>query len=76
MFNFGVVMFVIGLGIWQFQFGVVEMVVEWVFWCGYWYIDIVFVYGNEKEVGQGIRVFGVFCEEIWLIMKLDNDWYY
>lgn len=32
-------------------------------------------YGNEAEVGEGIRASGVSREEIWLTTKLDNPWH-
>ena len=34
-----------------------------------------FAYGNEKEVGQGIKASGVPREEIWVTTKLDNPWH-
>lgn len=74
--NSGAVMPAIGLGTWQSQPGAVEMAVEWALRCGYRHIDTAFAYGNEKEVGQGIRASGVPREEIWLTTKLDNDWHH
>jgi glycerol 2-dehydrogenase (NADP+) len=32
-------------------------------------------YGNEAEVGRGIKNSGVPREEIWLTTKLDNPWH-
>ena len=32
-------------------------------------------YGNEKEVGQGIKDSGVPRSEIWVTTKLDNPWH-
>lgn len=32
-------------------------------------------YGNEAEVGQGIKDSGVPRSEIWLTTKLDNTWH-
>jgi glycerol 2-dehydrogenase (NADP+) len=42
---------------------------------GYRHIDTAFAYGNEKEVGEGIKDSGVPREEIWLTTKLDNPWH-
>lgn len=42
---------------------------------GYRHIDTAFAYGNEKEVGEGIRASGVPREEIFLTTKLDNPWH-
>jgi glycerol 2-dehydrogenase (NADP+) len=33
-------------------------------------------YGNEMEVGQGIRDSGIPREEIWITTKLDNIWHH
>lgn len=42
---------------------------------GYRHIDTAFAYGNEKEVGQGIKDSGVPREQIWITTKLDNPWH-
>jgi glycerol 2-dehydrogenase (NADP+) len=39
---------------------------------GYRHIDTATAYGNEKEVGVGIKRSGVPREEIFLTTKLDN----
>jgi Aldo/keto reductases, related to diketogulonate reductase len=62
----------IGLGTWQSQPGGVEKAVEEALRAGYRHIDTAFAYGNEKEVGQGIRASGVPREEIFLTTKLNN----
>jgi glycerol 2-dehydrogenase (NADP+) len=38
---------------------------------GYRHIDTATAYGNEKEVGEGIKLSGVPREEIFLTTKLD-----
>lgn len=63
----------LGLGTWQSKPGEVELAVQWALECGYRHIDTAFAYGNEKEVGAGIRASGVPREQIWLTTKLDND---
>ncbi|KAK4125748.1 Aldo/keto reductase-like protein [Parathielavia appendiculata] len=65
----------IGLGTWQSKPGEVEKAVEAALRAGYRHIDTAFAYGNEKEVGQGIRASGVPREEIFLTTKLDNPWH-
>ncbi|KAK0721645.1 NADP-dependent oxidoreductase domain-containing protein [Lasiosphaeria miniovina] len=65
----------IGLGTWQSKPGQVEKAVEAAPRAGYRHIDTAFAYGNEKEVGEGIRASGVPREEIWLTTKLDNPWH-
>lgn len=46
---------------------------------GYWYLDCVVDYGNEKEVGEGIKwvIDEGLCirEEFWVIFKLWNIFY-
>jgi glycerol 2-dehydrogenase (NADP+) len=42
---------------------------------GYRHIDTAFAYGNEKEVGEGIKDSGVPREQIWITTKLDNPWH-
>ncbi|KAM6536103.1 hypothetical protein FALCPG4_005622 [Fusarium falciforme] len=71
--NTGDSMPALGLGTWQSKPGEVELSVQWALECGYRHIDTAFAYGNEKEVGAGIRASGVPREQIWLTTKLDND---
>jgi len=42
---------------------------------GYTHIDTALAYGNEAEVGAGIKNSGVPREKIWLTTKLDNPWH-
>ncbi|KAL2193583.1 Aldo/keto reductase-like protein [Corynascus similis CBS 632.67] len=65
----------VGLGTWQSKPGEVEKAVEAALRAGYRHIDTAFAYGNEKEVGEGIRASGVPREEIFLTTKLDNPWH-
>ncbi|KAL2132901.1 hypothetical protein VTI74DRAFT_3179 [Chaetomium olivicolor] len=65
----------VGLGTWQSQPGAVEKAVEAALRAGYRHIDTAFAYGNEKEVGQGVRASGVPREQIWVTTKLDNPWH-
>lgn len=43
---------------------------------GYRHIDTALAYGNEKEVGEGIKDSGVPREDIWITTKLDNTWHH
>lgn len=65
----------IGLGTWQSKPNEVKMAVEAALRHGYRHIDTAFAYGNEKEVGDGIKASGVPREEIFLTTKLDNPWH-
>jgi glycerol 2-dehydrogenase (NADP+) len=42
---------------------------------GYRHIDTALAYGNEQEVGLGIKDSGVPREQIWITTKLDNPWH-
>ncbi|KAJ9138097.1 Glycerol 2-dehydrogenase (NADP(+)) [Pleurostoma richardsiae] len=65
----------IGLGTWQSKPLEVQHAVEAALASGYRHIDTAFAYGNEKEVGDGIKASGVPRDQIWLTTKLDNPWH-
>jgi len=65
----------LGLGTWQSGPHEVEKAVEVALRKGYRHIDTALAYGNENEVGAGIKNSGVPREEIWLTTKLDNPWH-
>ncbi|KAH8808321.1 putative glycerol dehydrogenase Gcy1 [Xylogone sp. PMI_703] len=65
----------IGLGTWQSAPGEVGRAVEHALRTGYRHIDTALAYGNEAEVGEGIRKSGVPRDQIWLTTKLDNTWH-
>ncbi|KAF7173884.1 hypothetical protein CNMCM5623_006130 [Aspergillus felis] len=62
----------IGLGTWQSKPNEVKDAVCTALKAGYRHIDAAAVYGNEKEVGEGIRLSGVPREEIFITSKLWN----
>jgi len=65
----------IGLGTWQSKPNEVKHAVEFALKAGYRHIDTALAYGNEAEVGEGIKASGVPREEIWITTKLDNPWH-
>lgn len=65
----------IGLGTWQSKPNEVREAVKAALLAGYRHIDTALAYGNEHEVGQGIKDSGVPREEIWITTKLDNPWH-
>ncbi|KAF2182140.1 Aldo/keto reductase [Zopfia rhizophila CBS 207.26] len=65
----------VGLGTWQSQPNEVREAVKAALQKGYRHIDTALAYGNEHEVGQGIKDSGVPREEIWITTKLDNPWH-
>ncbi|HYF25798.1 MAG TPA: aldo/keto reductase [Baekduia sp.] len=40
---------------------------------GYRHIDTARIYGNEREVGEGLRASGLPRDEVWITTKLWND---
>ncbi|KAH1305001.1 hypothetical protein KXX11_000311, partial [Aspergillus fumigatus] len=62
----------IGLGTWQSKPNEVKEAVCTALKAGYRHIDAAAVYGNEKEVGEGIKLSGVPREEIFITSKLWN----
>lgn len=73
--NTGDKMPAIGLGTWQSKPNEVRHAVADALKAGYRHIDTALAYGNENEVGQGIKDSGVPREEIWVTTKLDNTWH-
>jgi len=66
----------IGLGTWQSKPNEVTEAVKIALKKGYRHIDTALAYGNEAEVGKGIKESGVPRNEIWLTTKLDNTWHH
>lgn len=65
----------VGLGTWQSKPNEVREAVKAALLKGYRHIDTALAYGNEHEVGLGIKDSGVPREEIWITTKLDNPWH-
>ncbi|KAF5371310.1 hypothetical protein D9758_004209 [Tetrapyrgos nigripes] len=71
--NNGVKMPQIGLGTWQSAPGEVENAVDIALRAGYKHIDAAVIYGNQKEVAEGIKKSGIPRENIFLVSKLWNN---
>jgi diketogulonate reductase-like aldo/keto reductase len=71
--NSGYLIPAVGLGTWQSKPNEVERAVEHALKVGYRHIDAAAIYGNEQEVGRGIKNSGVPREEIFLTSKLWNS---
>lgn len=74
--NNGLSIRAVGLGTWQSKSNEVQDAVKFAIQHGYRHIDTALNYGNEKEVGEGIRASGVPREDIWVTTKLDNPWHH
>src|ERR1700761_1505955 len=66
----------VGLGTWQSPPNQVRIAVKAALDAGYRHIDTALAYGNEHEVGQGIKDSGVPRDQIWITTKLDNTWHH
>ncbi|KAL3458791.1 NADP-dependent oxidoreductase domain-containing protein [Aspergillus heterothallicus] len=62
----------IGLGTWRSEPGQVRQAVSFALKNGYRHIDAALIYGNEHEVGQGIKDSGVPRKDIFITSKLWN----
>ena len=71
--NNGVEMPVLGLGTFQSERGrATQDAVRWALEAGYRHIDTAAIYGNEEDVGLGIRDSGVPRKDIFITTKLWN----
>jgi 2,5-diketo-D-gluconate reductase B len=62
----------LGLGTWQLNDRVGARIVEQALRLGYRHIDAALIYGNEKEVGEGLRASGVRREDIFVTTKVPH----
>ncbi|KAH7909604.1 NADP-dependent oxidoreductase domain-containing protein [Hygrophoropsis aurantiaca] len=60
----------VGLGTWQSKPNEVSNAVKEALLKGYRHIDCAWAYGNEKEVGEGLRASGVPRSEVYITSKL------
>jgi 2,5-diketo-D-gluconate reductase B len=63
----------LGFGTWQIEGDDAREAVRDALEIGYRHIDTAKAYGNEREVGAGIRESGVAREDIWLTTKVPHD---
>ena len=70
----GILMPEIGFGTWKAPTGKVTIeAVKTAIECGYTHIDCAAIYGNEKEVGLGIKESNVDRKNLFITSKLWND---
>jgi methylglyoxal/glyoxal reductase len=69
--NNGVVMPVLGLGVWAMREGAeTENAVRFALEAGYRLIDTAKLYGNERSVGKAVRASGIPREQIFVTTKI------
>jgi diketogulonate reductase-like aldo/keto reductase len=69
----GVAIPVLGFGTWQIEGPLAKDMTATALRIGYRHIDTAAIYGNEREVGEGLRASGVARDEIFLTTKIWND---
>jgi diketogulonate reductase-like aldo/keto reductase len=63
----------VGLGVWQAPRGAAREAVKTALQLGYRRIDTARIYGNESDVGDGLRDSGLARDEVFVTTKLWND---
>jgi len=71
--NHGGAIPILGLGTWQLPGRACVAAVQHALQVGYRLIDTASMYGNEKEVGEGLRASGVPRDEVFVATKVWND---
>ena len=62
----------IGLGTWQLNGDVGVNITKEALKLGYRHLDCALIYGNEKEIGEGLHASGVKREDIWVTTKVPH----
>jgi 2,5-diketo-D-gluconate reductase B len=63
----------VGLGTWQLSGRDCVRVVQQAIKLGYRHFDTAQMYGNEREVGEGVRASGIKREEVFVVTKVAPD---
>src|ERR1700687_5078789 len=63
----------IGLGTWDLRGRLCARVVEQALRLGYRHIDTAEMYGNEREVGEGLRACGIGRDDVFITTKVWQD---
>ena len=66
----GVLMPLLGLGVWRVPAGETAQAVAWALEAGYRHVDTAAAYGNEEGVGQGLRASGLPRDDVFVTTKL------
>src|SRR6266849_7745325 len=60
----------VGLGTWDLRGRTCARVVEQALRLGYRHIDTAEMYGNEREVGEGLRASGIGRDDVFVTTKI------
>jgi 2,5-diketo-D-gluconate reductase A len=60
----------LGFGTWQIKGGDARQAVRWALEAGYRHLDTAAVYGNEAEVGAGLRESGIPRDDVFITTKV------
>lgn len=63
----------VGLGTWQLSGRECVRLVEQAIRLGYRHFDTAQMYGNEREIGEGVRASGIKREEVFVVTKVAPD---
>ncbi len=63
----------VGLGTWDLRRGTCVRMVEQALRLGYRHIDTAEMYGNEREVGEGLRSSGISRDDVFITTKVWPD---
>lgn len=63
----------LGFGTWRLEGSTAQAAVEQALETGYRHLDTATIYGNEKEVGAGLRTSGVARDEVFVTTKCPPD---
>jgi diketogulonate reductase-like aldo/keto reductase len=63
----------LGLGTWELRGRACARLVEQAVGFGYRHFDTAQMYGNERDVGDGIRASGIRREEVFVVTKVSPD---
>lgn len=70
----GVKIHKVGLGTWQSAPNDAYKATKFALENGYFHIDTAYVYGNQVEVGQGIKDSGVMRNKVFITSKIPAEW--
>jgi len=63
---------VLGLGTWQLNGATGSRITEQALRLGYRHLDCALIYGNEREIGEGLHASGVKRNDIFITTKVPH----